>query len=92
MVPAITAGYASGYEGETSMTTWGYRTVRNWKQTGALDWSSTLDNALNDLGRQGWELVTIADREMHLNEWVFKRPRPTGVSEGAFSLQEQRSA
>jgi hypothetical protein len=74
------------------MTTWEYHTVRNWKQAGALDWSSTLDKALDDLGRQGWELVAIVDREMHINEWVFKRPGLNAPSESAFSFQEQRSA
>ena len=74
------------------MTTWEYRTVRNWKQAEAFDSSSTLDKALKDLGRQGWELVTIVDREMRLNEWVFKRPKLNAVTDSAFSFQEQRSA
>lgn len=68
------------------MQTWEYRTIQGWKQNGQLQWSSTLETFLNDQGRQGWELVSVVDREMHAVEWIFKRPL-RGVT-GDFAARE----
>lgn len=57
------------------MQVWEYQTIQNWKSGGYL-WSASLDAFLNEQGQQGWELVSIVDRDRNVVEWIFKRPVP----------------
>jgi hypothetical protein len=46
-------------------TMWEYKVVR-------LTGGTLTEEALNNLGAQGWELVTFTERD---NSYIFKRPK-----------------
>ena len=56
---------------------WEYKTLKYTKRsffTGALD-AEALEHALNDLGREGWELVSINQTQMQSALVVLKRQK-----------------
>lgn len=70
------AGAAAGGAGQAlpgarpAATAWEYRTVRS---SGGLAIES--DQALNALGQEGWELVSVASQAPSVTIYVFKRPK-----------------
>lgn len=68
------------------MQAWEYQSIQSWKQGMEYRWSSRQDGFLDEMGRQGWELVSVVERERHMVEWIFKRPKPA-VTEMAASLE-----
>ncbi len=56
---------------------WEYKTLKYTKRsffTGTLD-AEALEHALNDLGREGWELVSINQTQMQSALVVLKRQK-----------------
>lgn len=79
-------------QGEMTMQTWEYKTIQTFRQGGSYQWSSSHIGFLNEMGQQGWELVSVVERERNTVEWIFKRPQGVVVTMvGAAQMQAQAS-
>lgn len=57
------------------MPHWEYRTLESLHHGMSLQWASTVDAKLNELGAEGWELVSVIQTESRSTSFIFKRPR-----------------